>query len=143
MGSNKSKPEPPSICTDYYVREVRKVDSELSHRDRKLFNYARMKLAEEDLTDAEITVAFQDRDEVVLRCTNNPPGKVNIELDIFDKPRLVWKKRGFWRAAKRIFFACLPILKFALKTLVTTLVAIVAPQILPIAGPVLKALPWI
>lgn len=97
MGSEKSKPKPPSICTDYYVR---KVDSKLSHRDRKLFNYARMKLASEDLTDAEITVAFQDRDEVVLRCTNNPPGKVYIGMDFDDEPRLVWQKEVFGEQRK-------------------------------------------
>ncbi|XP_060575382.1 uncharacterized protein LOC132732874 [Ruditapes philippinarum] len=110
MGNKQSRSSS-SISTDSYVREVRHVRKGMSDRDRRLYNYARIKIAEEDLEDVEITVGFEDQDAVVLQGVNNPSGKVYIGLDYNDIPQLVWKKRGFWRSVKRFFIGCFSTLK--------------------------------
>jgi hypothetical protein len=83
----------------------------MSDRDRRLYNFARIKIAEEDLDDVEITVGFQDQDAVILQGVHNPSGKVYIGLNGYGVPTLEWTKRGFWRSVKRFFIGCFSTLK--------------------------------
>jgi hypothetical protein len=104
------------VCTDTITREVRNVHraAEMSDRDRRLFNFAKLKIVQEDLEDGEVTVAFQDQDPVTVSAKYNPSAKVWIGCDYYDRPQIVWKKRGFWRTVKRFFIGCFSFLKNAL-----------------------------
>ncbi|XP_053401537.1 uncharacterized protein LOC128557670 [Mercenaria mercenaria] len=110
MGSSSSK----TVTTDRYVREVRQVRTGMSDRDRRLYNFARIKIVEENLDDAQITVGFQDQEAIVLTATYNPSAKVYIGYNIYGHPEMFWQKRGFWRSVKSFFVDCFRSLKGAL-----------------------------
>ena len=116
------------------MQKVRQVRGGMSDRDRRLYNFAKIKIAEEELDDCEITIDFQDQDPIILCEVNNPSGNLYVGYDEGYYPRMVWKKRGFWRNIKRIFVGCFSILKSALlDTLQKALTD----------GSAMKALSWI
>lgn len=128
QGTEQYRTHVPSISTDSYVREVRDVARNLSTVDRKIYNFARIKIAEEDLDKAEITIGFQHQHSIVFKGVNNPTEKVFIGLNFDGRPELVWRKKSVKRkvcgAVKKFFVWCFNTLKKVLLDILDKLLAI-------------------
>ena len=96
------------------MQQVRQVRNRMSDRDRRLYNFAKIKIAEEDLDDCEITVDFEDQEALVLCAVNNPSGRLYMGYDGGYYPKMVWRRRGLWRNFKRFWVGCFRTLKGAL-----------------------------
>ena len=90
------------LTIDDYVQEVRKVCNGMSERDRRLSNFAKIKIEEKNLKDCQITVEFQDQEPLLLS-REKTTGKVFMCFNGENKPQMVWNERGLRRNVQRFF----------------------------------------
>lgn len=111
MGNTSAR----NLTTDDYIQKVRQVAAGcMSDRDRRLFNFAKIKIAEEDLDNCKVNVGFQDQQSLDLCDAEGTSGEVYIGYDENDDLKLIWQKCDAWRNFKRFLIVSFKILKSVL-----------------------------
>lgn len=124
MGNSSSE----VLNTDLLIERIRDIRSSLTVRDRSLLNHAKFALAQETETcnDCELFIDFEDREGLTIQSNRNPSGRIFVGYDENDKPKYVWEKRGFWRAAKKYFVDGLKTLRRAAQAAMGGVVAAIS-----------------
>lgn len=92
------------INTEILILHNKQIRAKLSDRDRRLFNHAKVAIAQEteSLDDCELFIDFEDQDGLTIQTNSNPSGRIFVGYDGNDSPKYVWERRGFWRAIKNL-----------------------------------------